>query len=847
MRWLLSYKQPTTEVERTTLRIKADWSGDIYLPVCWYTIGGTQACTYNWKVSIDAGTETTYSGTWGANTNIKVWFWLKPGTTHTVEIKPVEDEYGWCRALCFKDSTYASSLINIISDKSYKGYAKSAEESGDYYKYYQYAWCVNLLDTDNEVLPDSVHYLGNNYRTYEYLGCTSLKGNAQEKIFKQVRKIWTNYRANQYQNCSWMTTVRMRAINWCSTGSGFRSNMLSWVGSSTNKATLIIEWGIVEWGSWWLTDANVNQVKVYKGLVADYKTKLIWITASKIVNNPDWDTNNYEYLEFYINADANGDIKIPVAWYSTTWTQDCAYDWLVSVDGSDTTEYTGTGSASAITVGSWTAWSSHRILIYPKTEDWWWGRAFWFYNSWIAPLLTEFIHDSFKCFADSYTDTWDYFRAYTFDGCVNLTNCYEKLPTSCDTVGDYYHFHDYDGCTSLETATWEVMHNIGSMWESFRAYSFYNCSGLKLHLWIYAKPGSISVYPTDYRKEMFGNAGNWLVVNMWWYEALASGLTNAMWLVNNNVSTINCTFEDILSYQDNTNWSNIAVSKYHATVYPYTPWPTLELDAWLQLEWTKTLTYDGVLAYDSDWYWRQRCSIHNVWIWVSDDEKYVYMQWTFDYYNWYYHRAIMFQKMEDVWVVHLSRDTRNSWLITSGSPWGTSHDASPKWITFYTSSNKWFAWWDWSDYTYWWRWLVHWYNMNWYTPTYNTNYWWQPFFYPDSNNSLDRFLWADRFWYNALANERWITVLNYRNTWDVSLWSGIGSHVEFADDWLTCYILNGTTITEYKMSKYLNFSTKTSTWKTFTIPEWCWGFTIKWWHLYCNNWTTIYKYSVPSE
>ena len=843
MRWLLSYKQPTTEVERTTLRIKADWSGDIYLPVCWYTTSGTQACTYNWKVSIDAGTETTYSGTWGANTNIKVWFWLKPGTTHTVEIKPVEDEYGWCRALCYKDSTYASSLINIISDKSYKGYAKSAEESGDYYKYYQYAWCVNLLDTDNEVLPDSVHYLGNNYRAYEYLGCTSLKGNAQEKIFKQVRKIWTNYRANQYQNCSWMTTVRMRAINWCSTGSWFRSNMLSWVGSSSNKATLIIEWGIVEWGSWWIVDANINQILVYKGLVADYKTKLSWITASKIVNNPDWDTNNYEYLEFYINADANGDIKIPVAWYSNEWAQDCAYDWLVSVDGSDTTEYTWTGSATAITVGSWTAWSSHRILIYPKTEDWWWGRAFWFYNSWIASLLTEFIHDSFKCYADSYTDTWDYFRAYTFDGCVNLTNNYEKLPTSCDTVGDYYHYHDYDWCTSILTSVWEVMHQVTTMWESFRAYSFYNCSGLKTHLGIVAKPSSIANYPTDYRKEMFGNAGDWLVVNMFWYETLADWLTNAMWLTDAHTSEVRAPLTDVMNYIENANWSNLSASKFVVTEYPYTPQPVLDLAGWLELEWTKTLSLD---ANARPWGNYSGFYFMNCWLWVSDDEKYVYFPTRVDAGTWYDKQGIIWQSVEDLWVVTLTWtywEGHWTWYQYASSPRWNSHDCEEVWIKLF--ENKWWLSLNRPDYTWYALWTVHWYSMSWNNPTFGNTDSWSPSL-SQYHNKYTRWLWVDRNWYNKLATVNWEIAYSWRGWATENLGSQSWIDYEFSDDGSTCYILTWTTITQYNLTKPFQFKTRTSTGKTFSIPSWCNGFTIKWGHLYCNNWTTVYKYSIPN-
>jgi len=835
MRWLLSYKQPTTEVERTTLRIKADWSGNIYLPVCWYTTSGTQACTYNWKVKIDAGTETTYSGTWGANTNIKVWFWLKPGTTHTVEIKPVEDEYGWCRALCFKDSTYASSLINIISDKSYKGYAKSAEESGDYYKYYQYAWCVNLLDTDNEVLPDSVHYLGNNYRAYEYLGCTSLKGNAQEKIFKQVRKIWTNYRANQYQNCSWMTTVRMRAINWCSTGSGFRSNMLSWVGSSSNKATLIIEWGIVEWGSWWLTDANVNQVKVYKGLVNDYKTKLSWITASKIVNNPDWDTNNYEYLEFYINADANGDIKIPVAWYSNEWTQDCAYDWLVSVDGSDTTEYTGTGSASAITVGSWTAWSSHRILIYPKTEDWWWGRAFWFYNSGIASLLTEFIHDSFKCYADSYTDTWDYFRAYTFDGCVNLTNCYEKLPTSCDTLGDYYHFHDYDGCTSLEENTWEVIHNVSTMWESFRAYSFYNCSGLKIYNSLVSKPESISDYPTDYRKEMFGSAGNNLKVYMDGYEALASWLTNAMWLSSSNIDWVYCPAWYMSPYSMNSNWNNIPANKFKASYYDYPFVATRDVNKYTKLVWTFTVSWSYSPSRYFDFYVWQWGNVNRWCTTFSNDWYDVYLSWSGAHYTGAVAATLVRCSWKE-WDSAVVPNWNNYYYNTGTVQWSYPYNWNYKAAYRDFGGNVILADWYKSGVSWWWyqnyknkytRWYIQkvWDWQSWQTWIWASKDWW----------------WLFYDWIRYFASSRWWEAL--QEAWT---YSPVYTNLEFSDDWYTAYLSTGVwewTITQYNLTYPWNISTwMTSTGKTHSINgDWC--FSKDWRYLFIYNWTlSVYEY-----
>lgn len=852
MRWLLSYKQPKTEVERTTLRIKADASGNVYIPIGWISSDGVVGVPYKWKVSIDWGNESNYSWTGSSGGVIRVWYWLKPWTIHTVTIKPQVEEYWWCKALSYLNvnSTYKESLINILSDKSYMWYAVSAEDTGNYFKYYQYQGCTNLLDTDDEVLPDTVHFIGNNYRAYEYSWCTSLKASAQEKIFKQVRKIWVNYRTWQYQDCTNLWSVMMRAINWCTIGSWFRSSMLLRAGNW--KLKVAIEWWIIEGSAgWWLSDSNVESIQVYKWLVSDYKTILSWITSSKITNNPEWDTNNYEYIEFNIKADNSWNIKIPVAWYSTSWTQDCAYDWMVSVDGWDTVEYTGTGSASAITVWTWTAWTEHRIIIYPKTESWWWGRAFWFYNSWIATLLTEFIHDSYKCYAQAYNNTWNYFRYSTFRGCTLINSIYERLPSSVSTVGSYFHWYDYYGCTWLRTISWEVLPYISSMGTNYREYMFYNCSGITEHLWLYAKPASISSYPSNYRLNMFGNAGNNLVINMWWYEALASWLTNSMWLTNAHLNKLEwISFTDKLNYQDNANWSNLSIDKFHVVSYPFICWPTLDLAWWLQLEWTKQFKYQSWAVKYSDWVWyRDTVYVGWQWIWVSDDEQYFYIQWTYSR-AWYNDCLIAYQKMSDLWVVTLPWEQwySSSWYIRTTSPRWSQHDAYPRWMSLYTSWSyqKWFGWWDWWSYPGWWRWQINQYAMSWNTPTFTHQWWWYPFWYPDSNNNLDRFPWADRLWYNRFGNERWLTIYKYKWWADESLGSTIWSHIEFSDDWEMVYILNWTTITQYRMTKLLNFKTRVSTWKTFTTPASCDWFTIKWWHLYCSVWTTIYKYSIPN-
>lgn len=512
MRWLLSYKAPTQEVERTTLRIKANSNGDVYIPICWYSIDWTQNCPYKWKISIDGWTETNYSWTWSSSWGIRVGYWLKPWTIHTVTIKPQVEEYWWCRALGYKGSAYASTLINIISDKSYMWYAQTSKYTWHYYKAYQYYGCTNLLDTDSEVLPDSLEIIGDNYRAYEYYGCTNLKNNAEEKIYKNVRVIWDNYRAYQYTNCTSLTKIAIRAINWAAVGNNYRYNIFSWIASTTNQATITIEWGIVDWGNWWLADNRVKNILVYNWLVTDYQSKLSWITSTKIIKNPDWDAHNYEYLEFIALADSSGKIRIPTWWYGSDWDiSTTSYDWMISIDGGVATEYTWTWTLGYFSIGSWlTEGSEHKIVIYPKTVAYWWGRSFWYFGTWAEAYIKEIIHDSYKCFAVSYNNTWNFYKYCLFRWCTNLINTYEKLPTSVNTIWNSYMLETYQWCTSLTSATWEVMHKWTNIWTGYRYRCYYGCSSLVLYKWMAGY--SWESYPISYKEDMLSWTWNWISV-----------------------------------------------------------------------------------------------------------------------------------------------------------------------------------------------------------------------------------------------------------------------------------------------------------------------------------------------
>lgn len=506
MRELLAYSQGAVIEEKLALRIKANDDWDIFIPVAWYSPDGTQDCKYAWKISIDGWNEVNYSGTGSSSGSIRVWYGLIPLSVHTVIIKPQVEDYGWLRAFWYKGTSYASFLVNIISDKSYKGYALSDMYSGNWYKAYQYYGCSNLINTDEELLPDTLEIIGDNYRYYEYAGCSSLVSNAEEKILKTVKVIWDNYRAYQYQNCYSLSKVNMRAINWASVGNNYRYNQLSWIATDKKPANIYIEGWIEEGGNWWLSDTRVKNVYVYYGLVASYKSKLSAITDSKIKKNPDWDNLEYEFIEFIAKADSSGKIRIPVGWYSTAGNQDCAYDWYVSIDGWEAEEINGTGSNSYVSIGSGlTEGSEHRIVIKPKTVNYWWGRAFGYYNTWAEWYIKQIIHDSYKCYGYSRVSTWAYYKYRTYKGCINLINSYEKLPTSITNVGNSYMKECCMGCTSLTTAFWEVMHKWCTIGTDYRMDGYSGCTALSKHQWMAGYMGD--TYPSGYKDNYLLNAG----------------------------------------------------------------------------------------------------------------------------------------------------------------------------------------------------------------------------------------------------------------------------------------------------------------------------------------------------
>ena len=821
MRELLAYSQWAVIEEKLTLRIKADNNGDIYIPTAWYSPDGTQNCSYAWRVWVDDGDAVNYSGTGNSSGKIRVGYGLVPLSIHTVIIKPQNDSYGWLRAFWYKGTDIASSLINIISDKSYKGFALSDKYSGNWYKAYQYYGCDSLVNTDEELLPDTLEVIGDYYRYYEYAGCTSLVSNAEEKILKTVKVIWDNCRAYQYENCTSINRINMRAINWASVWDNYRQNQFSWMGSDRKPMNIYIEWWIEEGGDWWLVDSRVKWVYVYEWLVGDYQTKLSTITSSKIKKNAEWDNLEYEFIEYIGIADSTGKIRIPVGWYSTSFTQNCAYDWMVSIDWGEAEEITGTGGATYVSVGSWLIeWSEHRVIIKPKTVAYGWGRAFGFHTTGAQAYIKEFIHDSYKCFASNRIETGNHYKHWIFTGCTNLINSYEKLPTSVTTIGTDYMSECYAGCTSLKNAFWEVLHKGISIWNNYRYHEYIGCSAMEVHEWVAWYSGT---YPTNYKYEYLSGAGNSVKVYITRYEELASGLSNSMGLDNNRVGGVYVYVDDLYGYVNNSNWSGVQNIKFQVYYYDYQPLDTVDISKYTKLVGTFGLpTRESSYAYAYDiWGFNENLrgiapvynnsSLRVPWNKYSRDSGRVY---------WCIYRVL--------WIAGLSTaiDLWESTDITTGTWWEIDWNVRNFYVDY--KGNTIYGWARRSS------WGNTYKEMQWrVTFTKNENFsWWMPYI---SASRDGRYVFADgRKYYSST---KWWSATEYQYVG----WSY--TSMEFSDDWMTAYLAtNFGTITQYNLKAPRDLTGMVSSGKTKSVNgQFALSKDFK--YLYVYNWSiSIYEY-----
>ena len=258
-----------------------------------------------------------------------------------------------------------------------------------------------------------------------------------------------------------------------------------------------------------------------------------------------------DYIRFKAMADSSGNLKVPTAWYSHTWSQNCPYNWRINYDNWSYTQYVGTGwtwSGKCITIATWLEANSEHIVelrTYDILNNYWRALAFWWYNSSIADRLLEIIVDStYLGFAVDWTTTWNYFRYHQYHDCVNLRNAYdeylpatvldtwvefrtsqyqwcrslltpwtESAPNSIIEIKDNFRMHQYDWCTSLLNSSVEVMPNtVTVVWQHFRWWQYCWCSSITTAAAEVLPPTLVTI-KEDFRCNQYENCTNLVTVS----------------------------------------------------------------------------------------------------------------------------------------------------------------------------------------------------------------------------------------------------------------------------------------------------------------------------------------------
>lgn len=264
-------------------KINADSGGRLYIPLGWFSTSGSQDCSYSWKVSVDGGTETTYSWT-GASWTYITLSWYGANTNHIIKIVPTTEDYWWARAYCWNSSS--NYITEIVYDSSYMWYAVSATDTWDNFRYYQYYWCTQLTKPAEEYLPDTVTTIGGSFRRWEYRNCTALTYASEESLPNSVTSIWGSFRYQQFNGCSALTEIKW----WkdLSIGNSTNSRRNQFYNCTSNKTVKVLSdvW-YNSYSQSTLENDYVTSVSVPSAYLTNFKNSSnypwVWIDDSKFI------------------------------------------------------------------------------------------------------------------------------------------------------------------------------------------------------------------------------------------------------------------------------------------------------------------------------------------------------------------------------------------------------------------------------------------------------------------------------------------------------------------------------------------------------------------------------------
>jgi hypothetical protein len=166
-----------------------------------------------------------------------------------------------------------------------------------------------------------------------------------------------------------------------------------------------------------------------------------------------------------------------------------AYDWIVSVDGTELGVFAGTSSDSSAGIAiTGLENTTHTVTIKPNgdyTVGWGCAFGFWTGTSGANAIanknkLTAVLND--PGFAHLYTETnaGSNYRIYQYQNCTSLTQIApETMPDTVTTIGIRFCDSQYNYCTSLIQAADEyISSSVTYINDEFRYCQYQNCTSL---------------------------------------------------------------------------------------------------------------------------------------------------------------------------------------------------------------------------------------------------------------------------------------------------------------------------------------------------------------------------------
>lgn len=168
-----------------------------------------------------------------------------------------------------------------------------------------------------------------------------------------------------------------------------------------------------------------------------------------------------EYIEYRVNAYSSFGsywCLVPVWWVWHDGNDYTTHDRYISVDWWEPTrDNTHTWWFTKKVTTSWV----HTIKITPVVATYWRALAYSWRNvgsSYIWNLRGIVYDASYMWYAESATNTWDYFRAEQYKWCYNIASApAEVLPNTVTTIWNYFRSQQYAWCSGIWTQPNEVM------------------------------------------------------------------------------------------------------------------------------------------------------------------------------------------------------------------------------------------------------------------------------------------------------------------------------------------------------------------------------------------------------